>query len=159
MRIENSFAVDAPPDAVFAFLLDAHQVVGCVPGAELVELIDAQTFRGRLKIKVGAVQVAYEGTAHILEVAEDDSAATVTVSADGREIGGQGSVKASITLTVAGTETGGSTVSLATDFTVTGRIAQFGRGAIEDISRRLVGQMAEAMGSRLQQSHATKPVA
>jgi carbon monoxide dehydrogenase subunit G len=158
MKIENSFAVDAPPDAVFAFLLDAQQVVGCVPGAELVELIDAQTFRGKLKVKVGAVQVAYQGTAHILDIAENDSSATVTVSAEGREIGGQGTVKASITLTVAGTdEGGGSNVSLETDYTVTGRIAQFGRGVIEDISRRLIGQMAEAMRSRLQESHTAEP--
>ena len=156
MKIENSFAVDAPPDAVFAFLLDAHQVVGCVPGAELVELIDLQTFRGKLKIKVGPVQVAYEGTAHILDVVEDDNAATVTVSADGREIGGQGAVKASVALTIAASGAAGSTVSIDTDFTVTGRVAQFGRGAIEDISRRLIGQMAEAMGSRLQQSQAAE---
>jgi carbon monoxide dehydrogenase subunit G len=157
MKIENSFAVDAPPDAVFAFLLDAQQVVGCVPGAELVELIDAQTFRGKLKVKVGAVQVAYQGTAHILDIAENDSSATVTVSAEGREIGGQGTVKASIVLTVAATDEGGSTVLLETDYTLTGRIAQFGRGVIEDISRRLIGQMAEAMRSRLQESHAAEP--
>jgi uncharacterized protein len=151
MKIENSFTVDAAPDAVFAFLLDPHQVVACVPGAELVELIDSQTFRGRVRIKVGAVQVAYQGTAHIIDVAEDDSAATVTVSAEGREIGGQGMAKARLTLTVAGVQPGGSTVSLETDLTVTGRIAQFGHGVIEDISRRLVGQMAEGIGSRLQQ--------
>lgn len=149
MKIESSFSVGAAPDAVFALLLDANQVVACVPGAELVELIDAQTFRGRLKVKAGPIQVRYEGTAHILDVTEDDDAATVTVSADGREIGGQGSVKAQLALTVAGSEGGGTTVSLTTDFTVTGRIAQFGRGPIEDISRRLLKQMAEGIEARL----------
>ena len=111
---------------------------------------------GSARSEVGPVQVAYEGTAHILDVVEDDNAATVTVSADGREIGGQGAVKASVALTIAASGAAGSTVSIDTDFTVTGRVAQFGRGAIEDISRRLIGQMAEAMGSRLQQSQAAE---
>ena len=157
MRIENSFTVDASPDAVFGLVLDAEQIVSCVPGAELVELIDSQTFRGKLTVKVGAVQVAYLGTAHILDVVESEVSATVTVTAEGREIGGQGAVRASISLTVAASG-GGSTVSIATDFTVTGRIAQFGQGIIADVSRRLVGQMASAMSARLRETRAPEPL-
>lgn len=149
MKIESSFTVDAAPDAVFAFLLDANEVVRTVPGAELTELIDSQTFRGKLKIKVGAVQVAYQGTARILDVAEGDTSATVTVDAGAREIGGQGAVQARLVVTVSASESAGSTVSLATDYTVTGRIAQFGRGVLEDVARRLIGQMADAMRARL----------
>ena len=148
MKIESSFAVGAPPDAVFAFLLDPEQVVRTVPGAELVELVDAQTFRGKLKVKVGAVQVAYAGTAHVLDIVEDETSATVSVNADAREIGGQGSVHAKLTVTVSVADAG-SDVALATDFTVTGRIAQFGRGVIEDVGKRLIGQMAESMRARL----------
>lgn len=148
MKIESSFNVNAPPDAVFAFLLDPEQVVRTVPGAELTELVDAQTFRGKLKVKVGAVQVAYAGTARVLDITEDDASATVSVSADAREIGGQGSVNAKLTVTVAVADAG-SDVALATDFTVTGRIAQFGRGVIEDVSKRLIGQMAESMRAQL----------
>lgn len=148
MKIESSFSVAAPPDAVFAFLLDPEQVVRTVPGAELVELVDAQTFRGKLKVKVGAVQVAYAGTAHVLDIVEDETSATVSVDADAREIGGQGSVKAKLSVTVAVADAG-SDVALATDFTVTGRIAQFGRGVIEDVGKRLIGQMAESMRARL----------
>ncbi|MEA2672256.1 MAG: uncharacterized protein QOG45_2476, partial [Chloroflexota bacterium] len=84
------------------------------------------------------------------EVAEDDTSATVTIEGEGREVGGQGSVRAGLVLTVAATPQGGSEVRLETDLTVTGRIAQFGRGAIEDVSRRLIDQMARCIGSRLQ---------
>ena len=150
MRITSSFTVDAAPDQVFAYLLDVNQVVGCVPGAELAEVVDSQTFRGRLKIKVGAVQVAYQGTAHIVDMVEDDSSATVTIKGEGREIGGQGSVRADLALGVAATGDGGSTVSLSADLTVTGRVAQFGRGVIEDVSRRMMAQMGECIGARLQ---------
>jgi uncharacterized protein len=150
MKIESSFTVDAPPDRVFAYLLEVNQVVGCLPGAELSEIVDSQTFKGKLKVKVGAVQVTYQGTAHIVDMVEDDTSATVTIEGDGREVGGQGSVRAKLLLTVAATGDGGSEVRLESDLTVTGRVAQFGRGVIEDVSRRLIGQMGECIGTRLQ---------
>ncbi len=149
MKIESSFTVAAPSDVVFAYLLDVNQVVGCLPGAELTEVVDSQTFKGKLKIKVGAVQVTYQGTAHIVDMQEDDTRATVTIEGDGREIGGQGSVRAKLLLSVAATGEG-TDVSLEFDLTVTGRVAQFGRGVIEDVSRRLMGQMGTCIGERLQ---------
>jgi len=150
MKIESSFTVDAPPDRVFAYLLEVNQVVGCLPGAELSEVVDSQTFRGRLKVKVGAVQVSYQGTAHIVDIQEEETSATVTIEGQGREIGGQGTVRATLLLTVAATDAGGSEVRLSSDLTVTGRVAQFGRGVMEDVSRRLMGQMGQCIGNRLQ---------
>src|ERR1700730_18556994 len=140
MRIESSFTVAAPPDQVFCYLLDVNAGGGCLPGAERSEVVDSQTFRGKLKIKVGAVQVAYQGTAHIVDMVEDDSFATVTIKRQGREVGAPGSVPADLVLSVTATADGGSTVSLSADMTVTGRVAQFGRGVIEDVSRRMMGQ-------------------
>ena len=61
MLIENAFDVNAPPDRVYSFLLDVNQVVACVPGAELVDQVDPQTFKGKVKIKVGPVTIAYDG--------------------------------------------------------------------------------------------------
>src|SRR5262245_55076981 len=63
MQLENSFQVSAPPDRVFAYLLDINKVVGCVPGAELTEVVDESTFKGKVKVKVGPITVAYSGTA------------------------------------------------------------------------------------------------
>lgn len=150
MKIESSFNVAAPPDQVFAYLLEVNQVVGCLPGAELSEIVDSQTFRGKLKVKVGAVSVSYQGTAHIVDMVEDDTSATVTIEGEGREIGGQGSVRAKLLLTVSATDDGGSAVRLESDLTITGRVAQFGRGVIEDVSKRLMGQMGECIGTKLQ---------
>ncbi len=82
MQLENSFAVNAPPDRVFAYLLDVNKVVGCVPGAELVETVDENTFKGKVKVKVGPITVAYSGTARIAN--RDDAGCSATLEAEGR---------------------------------------------------------------------------
>jgi carbon monoxide dehydrogenase subunit G len=148
MQIENEFDVAAPPDRVYAFLLDVNRVVTCMPGAELSEVVDPDTFKGRVKIKVGPITVAYNGTARIAE--RDEATRLARLEADGRETTGPGSARATATMTVAEAEGGNSTVKLATDFTVAGRVANFGRGVMEDVSRRLVKQMAECIKSNLE---------
>lgn len=147
MQIENSFSVGASPDTVFAFLLDVNRVVACVPGAELSEVVDPDTFRGRVRIKVGPVTVSYNGTAHI--TARDQTARSATLQAEGRETTGSGSARATTTMTVA-PDGEGSAVHFATDFTVVGRVAQFGRGIMEEVSRKLVGQMADCIRAELE---------
>jgi hypothetical protein len=147
MQIENSFTVGASPDAVFAFLLDVNRVVSCVPGAELSEVVDADTFRGKVRIKVGPVTVSYNGTAQI--TSRDEAGRTATLQAEGRETTGSGSARATTTMSVL-PEGEGSAVRLATDFTVVGRVAQFGRGIMEEVSRKLIGQMGECIRGKLE---------
>jgi len=144
MQIENRFDVAAPPDTVFAFLVDVNRVVGCMPGAELSEVVDPTTFKGKVKIKVGPITVAYNGTAKIIE--KDDAARIAKLEASGRETTGPGSANATATMSVLA-DGAGSTVKLETDFTVAGRVANFGRGVMEDVSRRLVSQMAACIKS------------
>lgn len=156
MNIENSFQVAADPDRVYRFLLDVNRVVGCVPGAELSEVVDPTTFKGRVRIKVGPVTVAYNGTARISS--QDDAARSATLEAEGRETTGPGSARATTTMTVAASDQG-STVTLATDYTVAGRVAQFGRGVMEDVSKRLVNQMADCIKQRLEQEAGGSPQA
>lgn len=147
MEIDNSFAVKAPPDRVYEFLLDVNNVVSCVPGAELSEVVDPDTFKGKVRIKVGPVTVSYNGTARI--TSRDAATRTATLEADGRETTGSGSAQAKTVMSVA--EDGeGSQVTLSTDFTVVGRVAQFGRGIMEDVSRHLVGQAAECIRAKLE---------
>src|SRR5438045_9507439 len=93
MQLENSFQVAAPSDKVFAYLLDVNKIVGCVPGAELTEVVDESTFKGKVKVKVGPITVAYSGTARISE--RNDAERKATRSADGRETTGPGSARAS----------------------------------------------------------------
>ena len=154
MQIDNAFDVGAPPDRVYAFLLDVNQVVHCMPGAELGEVVDPETFRGRVRIKVGPITVAYNGTARISE--RDDAARRAVLSAEGRETTGPGSARATATMSVV-ESAGGSTVRLVTDYTVAGRVANFGRGVMEDVSRRLVGEMADCIKSHLEAPEAAAP--
>jgi uncharacterized protein len=147
MQIANEFEVAAPPERVFEFLLDVNRVVTCMPGAELSEVVDPDTFKGRVKIKVGPIMVAYNGTARIAE--RDEAARRAVLQADGRETTGPGSARASAVMTVEPSGSG-SRVKLATDFSVAGRVANFGRGVMEDVSRRLVTQMAQCIKSNLE---------
>lgn len=147
MQIENRFEVAAPPDTVYAFLVDVNRVVQCMPGAELSEVVDPETFKGKVKIKVGPITVAYNGTARIVE--RDAGLRRAVLEASGKETTGPGSAQAKAIMTVA--EAGsGSEVVLATDYTVAGRVANFGRGVMEDVSRRLVSQMADCIKSQLE---------
>jgi carbon monoxide dehydrogenase subunit G len=145
--IENSFEIGAPPDKVYAFLLDVNRVVACVPGAELSEVVDPNTFKGKVKIKVGPVTVAYAGTATITD--RDEAARSAVLAGEGRETTGPGNARARATMRV--TESGsGSVVTVTTDFMVAGRVAQFGRGLMEDVSKSLVAQMAACIKSKLE---------
>ncbi|HEY1421486.1 MAG TPA: SRPBCC family protein [Candidatus Dormibacteraeota bacterium] len=147
MQLENSFSVGAPPDRVFAYLLDVNKVVGCVPGAELSEVVDPSTFKGKVKVKVGPITVAYSGTARIANRNEENR--TATLEAEGRETTGPGSARASAQMSV-DADGAGSTVKIVTDYSVAGRVAQFGRGVMEDVSRRIVNDMAACIKANLE---------
>jgi hypothetical protein len=147
MQLENSFQVSAPPDQVFAYLLDINKVVGCVPGAELTEVVDESTFKGKVKVKVGPITVAYSGTARISE--RNDADREATLSAEGRETTGPGSARASARMRVQ-TAGEGSLVTITTEYHIAGRVAQFGRGVMEDVSRRLIGEMANCIQANVE---------
>ena len=154
MQLENSFSVNAPPDRVFAYLLDVNKVVGCVPGAELSEVVDASTFKGKVKVKVGPITVAYSGTAKIAE--RDDAARSATLEAEGRETTGPGSARAKALMKVDAEGTG-SLVKITTDYSIAGRVAQFGRGVMEDVSRRIVNDMAACIKANVEGAEPAAP--
>jgi carbon monoxide dehydrogenase subunit G len=147
MQLQNSFGVGAPPDKVFAYLIDVNKVVGCVPGAELSEVVDPTTFKGKVKIKVGPITVAYSGTAKIVD--RNDAQHTATLEAEGRETTGPGSARAKALMSVEA-DGAGSTVKIVTDYNVAGRVAQFGRGVMEDVSRRIVNDMAACIKANVE---------
>ena len=148
MLIENSFEVAADPDEVYRFLQDAHNVAACFPGAELVEDLGEDSYRGKVKIKVGPVTAAYQGVAKVVE--RDAVARTAVLLADGKDTRGSGTAKARATMCV--TPSGeGANVVLATDLTISGKLAQFGRGIMADVSGRMVGELASRVRERIEQ--------
>lgn len=139
MLIENSFDVTADPDRVFAFLSDAHHVVACMPGAELVADLGDDSYQGKVKIKIGPVTAAYSGTATITE--RDAAGRVAVLLAEGKDAKGNGAARATATMRVEPSGSG-STVRLATDLSVSGKLAQFGRSVLADVSNKMVGEFA-----------------
>jgi carbon monoxide dehydrogenase subunit G len=146
VKLEDTFEVSAAPERVWDFMLDLEQVTPCMPGAELTELPDPRTWKGKVKIKLGAVSLAYAATAVIAE--QDEQARKVVIDANGRETRGKGTAKAKIESHLEPTGDG-TRVVMSTDLTISGAVAQYGRGMIADVSKRLTGEFAECLGKRI----------
>lgn len=136
IELRQAFQVRAPLEAVWAFLLDPKNVVACMPGASLTQVIDDRSFVGAVKVKVGAVTAQYQGT--ITYTGIDVAARVVTMLAEGKERGG-GTVKGTIVSRLTSIEGGAATnVETSSSFDLTGKIVQVGRGMIEGISAQII---------------------
>lgn len=148
LNIRESFEVRAPPLRVWQFLTDPALVVRCLPGAELIETIDASTYRGRVRVKAGPITTAYDGTARLTEVNEETR--VMRLLGEGSEVGAAGSAKLSMVGTVSNHPAGGSTVEIDATIDIAGRIMQFGRGLVESFSRQIFKQFATAVRETLE---------
>ena len=146
MRIENDMHVAASIDEAWALLTDIPAIAPCLPGAELTGH-EGDTYEGTMKVKVGPVTAEYSGTATVVEM--DEASRTVKLTASGRDKRGAGNASADIQASMVEAD-GGTTVSIATDLKVSGKVAQFGRGVMADISKKLLGQFAECIEGKLQ---------
>lgn len=155
-KIAERFEVQAPVERVWKYLIDPASVVQCLPGAELLETQDERNFLGAIKVKVGPLAMSYKGKASFTEV--NDEAHTVRMVGEAREVGGSGSTKVTMVSTVTALEGGGSEVSVDAEISLVGRIVQFGRGMIEEVSRQMFRQFATCMKSRLEVSEEPPPV-
>jgi len=140
IQIEESFEIAVPVEVVWQFLLDPHHVVTCMPGAELEQVIDDQTFEGVVKIKLGAITTRYRGRVQITEA--DDQANRVCMLATGREAGG-GTVKATITSELRALASDRTEVVTSAKVDLTGRVMQVGSRMIEGVSSQLFGQFVD----------------
>jgi uncharacterized protein len=147
MKLEQSFEVQAPIDQVWAALVDLERVAPCLPGASITGHDEDGTYHGEFQVKLGPATAAYRGTIRIEDA--DESAHRATLKARGTDKRGQGGASATIVNTLS--ESGGATrVEAVTDFTITGRLAAFGRGGMmKDISNRLMRDFATCLQSRL----------
>jgi carbon monoxide dehydrogenase subunit G len=143
MKLEHTFQVNAPLDTVWKRLIDVEQVAPCLPGAEITEAGEGGSYRGTFSVRLGPTTAAYRGELAMDEV--DEAAHRVVMRASGQDKRGQGSAKASIVSSMS-EEAGVTTVELETDFTITGRLARFGRGGmIEDVSNRLLRDFSDCL--------------
>jgi uncharacterized protein len=155
VKLEQSFEVRAPLERVWETLIDVERVAPCLPGAEITEVSEDGTYHGTFSVRLGPTTAAYRGELHIEE--KDESAHRVTMRASGQDKRGQGSAKATIASTMH--EEGELTkVEVETDFTITGRLARFGRGGmIQDISNRLMKDFANCLQERIEAPPAADP--
>jgi carbon monoxide dehydrogenase subunit G len=136
MELTNEFEVAVPVERAWVVLTDLERLAPCLPGAQLRE-VEGDEYRGAVKIKVGPITTSYDGAIRFLE--RDEPAHRMVLKADGRETRGQGNVSAVITATMSPSGEGTSVV-VATDLTISGKVAQFGRGVLADVSAKLLDQ-------------------
>jgi uncharacterized protein len=146
MKIQNEIETSAPPDDLFDVLADVERVAPLLPGATLEGKEDEDTYVGTVKVKVGPISVSYRGTIYFQEL--DHDARRAVMRASGREINGQGSTEATITATVTGSDSK-SVLTMDTDMEVRGRVAQFGRGAIGNVSQKILDQFARNLEAQV----------
>jgi carbon monoxide dehydrogenase subunit G len=147
MKLEQSFEVKAPIDQVWDVLIDLERVAPCLPGAAITDRDDEGTYHGTFQVKLGPTTAAYRGQIKIEDV--DESSHTATLKAHGSDKRGQGGANATIVNKLFETDDG-TRVEAVTDFTITGRLARFGRGGmIEDISNRLMREFAQCLQAGL----------
>jgi carbon monoxide dehydrogenase subunit G len=139
VKIEDEFQVDVPVDEAWNVLLDVERIAPCLPGAQLQE-VEGDEYRGIVKIKVGPITAQYKGAARIVEA--DAANRRLVLSAEGRDTRGQGNASASITATFEAAGDG-TVVKIDTDLNITGKVAQFGRGVMADVSAKLLRQFAD----------------
>ena len=139
MELTNDFRVGVPVDQAWAVLTDVERIAPCLPGAQLEE-VDGDAYKGVVKVKVGPITAQYKGTASFIEL--DADAHRVVLRAEGRDTRGQGNASATVTATLV-PDGNGTAVTVATDLTITGKVAQFGRGVLADVSGKLIGQFVE----------------
>jgi carbon monoxide dehydrogenase subunit G len=152
LHIEQTLTLEAPPGRVWRHLVDPRVVVECLPGAELTSSSDdGRTHEGTVKVKLGALTMAYRGTAEFIEV--DDAARRLRIEAKGKERVGAGRVGMTLVSRVTETD-GGSAVAVEVDIRLAGKIVSMGRSVVGVVTQQLIAEFADRLGSRLSEGDA-----
>jgi carbon monoxide dehydrogenase subunit G len=142
MELVNDFTVSVPIEEAWTTLTDVERIAPCLPGAQLQE-IEGDVYRGVVKVKVGPILAQFKGQATFVE--KDDANHKAVLKAEGRDTGGKGNASALITAQLEPVGEGSTKTTVTTDLTITGKVAQFGRGALADVSTKLLGQFVEQL--------------
>ena len=145
-QLVNEFDVPLPIDQAWAVITDIERIAPCMPGAQLEE-IEGNEFRGGVKVKVGPITASFKGKALFQE--RDDVNNKAVIKAEGRDTGGKGNASAIITATATSNGPDSTHMTVATDLNITGKVAQFGRGAMNDISNKILGQFVACLEAKI----------
>ena len=148
MQFENSFEVALPPDEAWALLLDIERIAPCLPGAEITEVVDERTYKGKVAVRLGPVALSFAGQVAFDLV--DDAARRATLKAKGADSKGRGGAAADVQFVIEPVAAGAKVV-VRTDLALSGAIAQYGRGAgmIQDLADHLISQFAGSLAAQL----------
>jgi carbon monoxide dehydrogenase subunit G len=145
LELMHDFRVDVPIDQAWEVLTDLERIAPCMPGAQLLE-VEGDEYRGIVKVKVGPITAQYRGTARFTEL--DPTAHKAVVRAEGRDTRGQGTAAATVVATLDGGDAG-TAVHIETDLDISGKVAQFGRGMLAEVSEKLLGQFVQQLESNV----------
>ncbi len=140
MDLNHQFTVNVPIAEAWVILTDLERIAPCLPGAQLTE-VEGDTYRGQVKIKVGPILAQFKGQASF--VSRDDVAHKASLKGEGRDTTGKGNASAVITAELTSISPTSTTCTVHTDLTISGKVAQFGRGALADVSDKLLAQFSE----------------
>src|SRR4051812_18937934 len=146
MQLEHQFGVPVPMAKAWDVLLDVERIAPCMPGAT-VDSFDGETIEGRVKVKVGPIQVTYSGTARFTD--KDEAARRAVIEASAKEARGSGTATATITAQLQDDGGSATNVTVTTDLAITGKPAQFGRGVMEEVGNKLLGRFADCLADPL----------
>ena len=144
--IVNEFTVNLPIDEAWPIICDVERIAPCLPGAELEE-IEGDVYRGKVKVKLGAVATEFKGEAQFVE--RDDTAHTAKLAAKGRDTKGRGNAAADIYAAAEALSPTSTKCTVTADIHITGKVAQFGRGIMGDVSKKLMDQFAHNLNTML----------
>ena len=152
MDLNHEFIVNVPVNDAWVILTDLERIAPCLPGAQLTE-VEGDTYRGQVKVKVGPIVAQFKGQASF--VTRDDAAHTASLKAEGRDTTGKGTASAIITAQLTSITPTSTKCTVVTDLTISGKVAQFGRGALADVSDKLLAQFSENLNQLITSSPAT----
>jgi uncharacterized protein len=146
VKLENTFEVPAAPEQAWDLLMDVPRVIPCMPGAELTETVDDSTWKAKMTVKLGPMSFAF--ATDVKREEADVDAQRAKLSARAREMRGRGGGQATIESTLTRVD-GGTRVNIVTDMSLSGAVAQYGRGMVEDVAGQLVDRFAECLRTQL----------
>lgn len=148
MKIQESFTVKAPVEAVWEYLTDPERVAGALPGAKITGQVDDRTYEGEITVKVGPVSPTFKGTIRFERLDEEER--VTEISAKGQGLRGVGNAEMTMTGKLEETDDGGTRVEMTSEVTITGMLAQFGRGMIQSVSNQMLKDFTEKMRADLE---------